>query len=84
MKSVAFTAKMTRLNARALLSVEKALFLQSSSWSDLKVSNAFFSFHIKFIVILVMNVMRDWIVFFCYENNVNSPLMSVKKNHLLP
>ena len=84
MKSVAFTAKMTTLNARALLSVEKALFLQSSSWSDLKVSNAFFSFHTKFIVILVMNVMRDWIVFFCYENNVNSPLMSVKKNHLLP
>ena len=39
MKSVAFTAKMTRLNARAQLSVEKALFLESSS--DLKVSNAF-------------------------------------------
>ena len=84
MKSVAFTAKMTRLNARALLSVEKALFLQSSSWSDLKVSNAFFSFHTKFIVILVINLTRDWIVFFCYENNVNSPLMPVKKNHLLP
>ena len=84
MKSVAFTTKMTRLNARALLSVEKALFLQSSSSSDLKVSNAFFSFHTKFIVILVINVTRDWIVFFCYENNVNSPLMSVKKNHLLP
>ena len=71
MKSVAFTAKMTRLNARALPNVEKALFLQSSSSSDLKVSNAFFSFHTKFIVILVMNVMRDWIVFFCYENDVN-------------
>ena len=71
MKSVAFTAKMTRLNARALLSVEKALFLQSCSSSDLKVSNALFSFHTKFIVILVMNVMRDWIVFFCYENDVN-------------
>ena len=84
MKSVAFTAKMTRLNARALLSVEKALFLQSCSSLDLKVSNAFFSFHTKFIVILVINVTRDWIVFFCYENNVNSPLMSVKKNHLLP
>ena len=84
MKSVAFTAKMTRLNARALLSVEKALFWQSSSSSDLKVSNAVFFFSSKFIVILVMNVMRDWIVFFCYENNVNSPLMSVKKNHLLP
>ena len=37
MKSVAFTAKMTRLNARALLSVEKIL----SSSSGLKVSNAF-------------------------------------------
>ena len=59
MKSVAFTAKMTRLNARALLSVEKALFLQSCSSSDLKVSNAFFSFHTKFIVILVINVTRD-------------------------
>ena len=84
MKSVAFTAKMTRLNARAQLSVETALFLQSCSSSDLKVSNAFFSFHTKFIVVLVNNVTRDWIVFFCYENNVNSPLMSVKKNHLLP
>ena len=48
MKTIAFTAKMTSLNARALLTVEKTLSPQTSSSSDLKVSNAFSFFNAKF------------------------------------